>query len=250
MSNLVPSEVLGEIPVDLEAIGTSWGVCRVVRRELDIAALLYRLADGNSVVFLRKDDSIGRQRFSWAHELGHIVMSNQNLPQFSCRRGNKPDRDLEHSCDVVASEILMPRRIFCEVANSVGWSLQATDHLAKYFQVSMTAAAIRLFEFMDEPLVISSWGSSREGRLKRKWLRRNELAKPLKPDFRTRVISEPVAPIRNALTDTGVHSGLEKVLITDKGQTKARTIFTESLGLGFGPSRTILAFHYLNRGPE
>ena len=225
------------------------GVQQVLTRELDIPGLLYRLDSHRSIVVLNQDEPSGRQRFTHAHELGHILVGTGEEPQVSCRNGKQINRRLERACDVIASEILMPEVVFRQCANDFGWTLRSVRELANHFQVSVTAAALRIFELIQEPLVISAWRPVDMSmvNLKRLWLRRNELGKALKPDFRRRNGSHVFLPVLRATTDVGVQSGSSKVLLTHEGETLAQVVFTESLGVGVGRSRLVLAFHYLAR---
>ena len=100
---LLPADVLADVPTDLEAIGLLWGVEKVIQRKLDVAGLLRPLDGGGSVIFLNEDDSPARRRFSWAHELGHVIMPRSEGIRTFCRKLNQPDQSLERSCDIITS---------------------------------------------------------------------------------------------------------------------------------------------------
>ncbi len=80
--------------------------------------------------------SRGRKRFTIAHELGHAVFetTGPNCPKYG--------QELERICDMLASEFLLPRRIFSEHA---GPSIDATTvyKLARLFDASLMATALR-----------------------------------------------------------------------------------------------------------
>jgi Zn-dependent peptidase ImmA (M78 family) len=87
------------------------------------------------------DDSVvlGRQRFTMAHELGHLMLHPLGLDYRAIHSAGSKDRK-EVEADQFAAELLMP-----------GWMLRAymqatTDvgKLAEHFQVSEQAMAIRL----------------------------------------------------------------------------------------------------------
>jgi hypothetical protein len=237
------------MPVDLESLGSYWGVQKIVKRELDIAGLLYRLHGNRSVVFVKETDSLGRQRFSCAHEFGHIIMAGNEFGQFSCRKANQIDRTLERCCDIIATEILMPRRLFCSAADQYGWTLRAVRDLAHHFQVSISSAAIRLLELAREPILMSAWRADSTPllKLKLRWSRPNDLAKTLKPDVRWKAGPDALPTVYQAFEATCFKSGSSRVLVRSKGESIYRTVLTEALGIGSGRERTVFGFHYLLR---
>ncbi len=82
--------------------------------------------------------SLGRRRFTIAHELGHAFFerSGPNCP----RRG----KELERICDLFAVELLMPREQTASVVDDPGPRSVLT--LADRFEVSLTAAMYRYTE--------------------------------------------------------------------------------------------------------
>lgn len=246
---LVPSSLLERPPVDINAIGSYLGVQEVVVRPLNIPGFLRVVGDGKSIVFLNEENPARRQRFTHAHEIGHLLLSGHGEGEIFCREATMNPKALERACDAVATEILMPRRVFGNTANRFGWTLDSVRQLASYFEVSLTAAAIRLFELIQEPMAISYWRVRQDVRkyLKQIWLRTNEFGRPLKPDFRTRPRLDTAEPINLAIDGYGMKAGATKVLLTQDGITRSGTMLTEALGIGSGRNRTILAFHYLSR---
>ncbi len=82
------------------------------------------------------DLSPQRRRFTIAHELGHVIVdaAGPGIP--------RTGKELERLCDMFASEILMPKRVFLESASS-GVSIKDVFRLARSFQTSLTSTAIR-----------------------------------------------------------------------------------------------------------
>ena len=245
----MPADLWSTLPIDLDRVGAHWGVKKIIERRLDAAGLLYRLDKGGSVVFVKQGDSKGRQRFSCAHELGHIVMADERSPQFACRKPSQTNRALERCCDIIATEILMPRKLFCATADSQGWSLNAVRPLAERFCVSITAAAIRLLEFMEEPVLMTSWRVEESPlvRLKRRWASRNQAAKSMRPEVRWRTGPEALLPLYQSINRSGVVGGTSKVLMHIDRESRYSPVQTEALGVGRGDERTVLGFHYLSR---
>jgi hypothetical protein len=83
--------------------------------------------------------SPGRRRFTIAHELAHAIFetTGPNCPRYG--------RELERICDMLASEILLPRQVFIERAGS-DCSPQKIFKLAGEFQTSLMATALRCYQ--------------------------------------------------------------------------------------------------------
>lgn len=81
------------------------------------------------VIFLNKGLSGDRQRFTLAHELGHIIMHTFPTP------------NMEKEADEFAAELLMPK---ADIAPQLsGMSLQKAAQLKPYWKVSMGALIVR-----------------------------------------------------------------------------------------------------------
>lgn len=243
----VDPQTFDRIPTNLEVVGEQLGVQAVLRRELDVSAFLYPMEDNRLVVFLNSTDVPGRQRFSWAHELGHIVMAEESVPLLPCGTGRMRDKELERSCDVIAAELLMPRRLFAEAADMEGWTLKAVPRLARLFQVTMQAAAVRLCELSKRPLMMSVWqGNARpiEG-LRYKWARPNQAGRTCRPKVEWKNNAEALAPLYQAFRSPGIAVGACKVLLTSDKLRNFRSVPSEAIGLGNGIKRTVIGFHYL-----
>lgn len=250
----VPGDILRTPPVNLEEISEHWGVKKVIRRELDVAGLLYRLEEGGSIIFLRESDSPSRQRFSWAHELAHIVVSNSDLPEVSCRRAGKVDKKVEDYCDAIAAEILMPQRDFRTSADQLGWGLKSVHELAMRFNVSMDSAAIRMKDLNAEPVLMSMWrvGKGPLNALSRMWARPNQLAERFKPSVNWKSGPDAMFPLYEALTARECTSGSSRVLMKPREDSKSKSyswVTTEGFGIGRGKTRRVIGFHYLARKP-
>ena len=246
----VPADILQVPPIDLEAVGACWGVEKIIERELDVAGLLYRLDGGGSVVFVKSGDSPGRKRFSWAHELGHILMSSPGSAQVACRKPGQIDRALERSCDIIATEILMPQQEFSAKAGDFGWTLRAIRTLADTFQVTVQAAVRRLMELIDELALMSVWCPRPHQpllRLKHSWSIPNQPGKQWRPQVLWQTGPDFIPPMYQALNEARVVSGVSKVLMYRDGETRYQWVQTEALGVGRGDKRTVLGFHYLSR---
>ena len=175
-------------------------------------------------------------------------MADQIVPQVSCRKGAKVDKDLERSCDVIATELLMPRELFSQAADGIGWTLDSVRQLSRQFQVTIQAAALRLFELTTQPLVISVWQTRKDPMLglRSKWSRTNHLGKSLKPSVSWKSGAEAIQPIYEAFQAQGIATGSCQVLLTRNGSRNYRSVPSEAIGVGRGTGRTVIGFHYLD----
>ena len=151
-------------PVDLNGMARKWGVTSVEERQISSDAMLLPSLNGYSIILKPVSTPSGhvRQRFSFAHELGHLMLRELML---SARQNADIDHRLpyhlqdeeERLCDHIASEILMPRISFEEDSWLGGWTLENVPRLAGQYEVSVATAARRMVELMPEPCVVAAW---------------------------------------------------------------------------------------------
>lgn len=95
----------------LGAVLEALGVRRVRTKEMILEGALKAAPDGRFDVWVRADRSSVRQRFSLAHECGHILFFR--LAPLAKRRqidaGEVADEEEERLCNVAAEELLMPQ---------------------------------------------------------------------------------------------------------------------------------------------
>lgn len=139
---------LWEGPIDLERICGELGVAKVEYRSLPCDGVLIPLSSGYKVMIASWAPK-PRQRFSLAHELGH-VMVHTLIPETrraATRSVFTPPGHAEEErfCDLFASRLLMPNRMI-DVAMDRGFGLAAIRDLALVAGSSLSAAARRLRE--------------------------------------------------------------------------------------------------------
>jgi len=96
-------------------------------------------------IYLNASDSYERQRFTLAHEIGHVVLHHPENEEDEYRmvdyRGRNQTFDpKEWEANIFAANILMPE----EKTKQIWEQLNDVDDFARYFEVSRSAAAIRL----------------------------------------------------------------------------------------------------------
>jgi hypothetical protein len=145
--------------IDLDALVRDRGV-EVKRGGLrGCEGRLVRL--GNRGIIRIRDISLGstRSRFALSHELGHWEM-HVNTQAFICTNENLRDYKgdpMESEANTFASELLMPTYMVRPIIESNEPSLGTARSIAVEFNVSVTAAAIRmLLETRHECFLVTS----------------------------------------------------------------------------------------------
>ncbi len=99
-------------------------------------------------VYERAAAENGRARFTFCHELGHLILHQGQTLQLA--RGNVPDwpayEDSEWQADTFAAEFMMPVQMVSDLCRSV-------EEIASTFGVSRTAAGIRRNQLREEGLI-------------------------------------------------------------------------------------------------
>lgn len=143
--------VLGEdgySPIDIFALVNGW-------KDKKITIVCYPLSERISgmctrigeeiVICINSKSSYGRQRFTLAHELYHILYED-NLNRIICGmsfNGNKPDSEKE--ADQFASYLLMPYDSLLQYGEKFnGWKLDNVIAAEQFFQISHMAMMLRL----------------------------------------------------------------------------------------------------------
>lgn len=103
----------------------------------------------------RSGMSEGRVRFTIAHELGHLFLENVDGFETSCSLdGENKNKENERQADEFASHLLLPKDW---VRDSMGKTIKGIESVLKIsreFEVSQTAAAIRLVQLSELPCAV------------------------------------------------------------------------------------------------
>ena len=157
-----------DLPVDLKSLSSFFGVRTVSHAKNLRADAMLIPQSGGFVVRLRSPPvSLGRLRFSWAHELAHSIFFERKdkLPTRVVPTGT----DLEERlCDLAAREILLPEssvsRGFESLRPRYGTS-ELVSKMAKLAEVSPQVIASRLVELaLLDDTVIAGWLRTSEKR--------------------------------------------------------------------------------------
>ena len=147
--------------IDLEAVAWTLGA-RVRYRPLDGCEARIIGNGDRAIITVNSRSPHRRQRFSLGHELGHWQHHRGRLLVCRASEIGGPVRQgtaLERTADVFAADLLMPRYLFRAAARRhPKLNFQAVRAMADLFDVSLTAAAIRLVEERHSPAVLVCHG--------------------------------------------------------------------------------------------
>lgn len=146
---------IDSLPVPVEELALSLGAdLEFEPYEGEVSGMLYRYDEGGAVIGVNSTHAQTRQRFTVAHEIGHLVM-HKGQPMFvdrfvrvNWRNGASAVEEVE--ANAFAAELLMPRRLVQrEVERALGKRRnitvqQLSAELARLFQVSPEAMQYRL----------------------------------------------------------------------------------------------------------
>lgn len=114
--------------------------------------------------YITVDDqaSLGRRRFSAAHELGHWLYDREQVAALALvaarcsdlngrKRGSPGSREVR--ADKFAAELLLPLPFFQRAAGSRAATIRTFSELAQIFRTSFTAAAFRFVDIDSRPTI-------------------------------------------------------------------------------------------------
>jgi hypothetical protein len=116
-------------------------------------------------------ESLGRIRFTQAHELGHYILHRQAKESFQCSEEDMlnwdiEEKNIESQADKFASSLLMPLHDFREQVTNTTVDLDVLGGCADRYGVSLTAAILRWLEHTDQKAVVIH---SRDGYMNWSW---------------------------------------------------------------------------------
>lgn len=140
-------------PVDMLVLASMRGISRVTAVEQPWAGMLVPI-DGRFVVHVREGDSLGRQRFTIGHEIGHTLdPAFAPIRHYRCNPATAKSRT-ETLSDVVASELLMPARSFRSDLGMAGLTTQGIECLSDRYVASLEATALRAVDLWPRPALL------------------------------------------------------------------------------------------------
>jgi Zn-dependent peptidase ImmA (M78 family) len=148
-------------PVPLELLASFQGVVTIEAVNMSYAGRLLALPQREFIIQVKATDPLGRQRFSIAHEISHLLIPNYHLSpvdKVDGLTGEFPVRDEEeYLCDLGARDLLLPKAMFCEQLHTKQPSIENLFSIAKVFGSSVEATAIRTDQLSVWPCVPIIW---------------------------------------------------------------------------------------------
>ena len=115
--------------------------------------------DGMGIITI--DDKItekGQKKFTIAHEMGHFFNTGKKNGSYFCSgldiRGIKQTITAEIDANDFAAELLMPEDWFCTFTKGKKFEKKLLSGTAEYFDISLSAAALRYAEIGNHPVAI------------------------------------------------------------------------------------------------
>jgi Zn-dependent peptidase ImmA (M78 family) len=153
---LLAAAKIKEAPVPVERLARLVGA-RIHYEPFDgqVSGMVHRRPDRVAIIGVNSTHSIVRQRFTIAHELGHLILhKDENLHVdekspigFRNEESSRATKDTEIEANQFAAELLMPVDLLAKEIKSLPDDMDAEDavsELANRFQVSEQAMTLRL----------------------------------------------------------------------------------------------------------
>ena len=131
------NECVTELPVKVTALCRDMGIRVQMFKPEDGNDGKSTIIDGQPHIFISDQCSIARQRFTAAHELGHILLGHVGRYDLVNREPSSKDNPIEQAANVFASRILAPACVL--------WALDARtpEQISELCQISYQAASFR-----------------------------------------------------------------------------------------------------------
>jgi Zn-dependent peptidase ImmA (M78 family) len=159
-ARLLEAAMVEEPPIHLEEISSVAGVA-VTKVDLeDCDGCTFQFEEGPVICLNTSVQSLLRQRFTWAHELGHAVLHREQ-PQWRDtfdileRAWDMSENAEEAEANLFASELLLPRTMLKkDDLLDKEFDFGLLDEVADRYQVSYTAATVRFVNTTDTKVAV------------------------------------------------------------------------------------------------
>ncbi len=131
------NEGITELPVKVGRLCQQMGISLRYYSPVDDNDGISTIIDGQATLLVSDRSHPMRQRFTAAHELGHILLGHVGKYQLVNREPSSSDNPIEQEANVFASRLLAPACVL--------WALDARtpEQIAALCQISYQAAAFR-----------------------------------------------------------------------------------------------------------
>ncbi len=142
------------VPVDLLALASELGIAEIATVNGLIEDGRLEQTRGRVRVLLSNRSTPERQRFTLAHEIGHLLLADPKRDLIARRM--KSGDDVERFCDHFAAALLLPRAAV-EEFGARPKTLSNVRRLAAQAETSLAAATVRLNEVADWRCSLLHW---------------------------------------------------------------------------------------------
>lgn len=143
-SDFISENKLFQYPIDLFSLCKIYGWKIKYYNKKDNKEFLQISTDGfvvennnKYIIFLNQDMIESRQRFTIAHEIGHIILGHHNLDGYNLIANSGLDTDVEQEANMFARLILCPAQITRYLPKN-------SDCISSFFKVSKQMAELTL----------------------------------------------------------------------------------------------------------
>ena len=134
---IILQEGIKELPVNVSALCRHMGIDVKLYEPVDQNSGFTKVVFGRPVIYVSKLEPIKRQRFTAAHELGHILNGDLGKHKLVNREPSPDDNPIEQAANVFASRLLAPACVLW------GCGVQSAQEISELCDISMPAAEFR-----------------------------------------------------------------------------------------------------------
>lgn len=163
-----------------ERLAPFQGIKRIIKEDLgSLSGLLLPLRDGFEIK-INATHSPQRQNFSCAHEISHTFFFEEEgktlIKALTKEKGGRISNIwLESLCDVSASELLAPSKVFIGYASRYFFGIHSIKPLCKIFNTSVIPIILRLCDLNPRLCSVIYWSRKNSGEIDDLKLRANWL---------------------------------------------------------------------------
>lgn len=125
------------LPVNVSALCRQLGITVRLYEPIDDNSGYSAVLSGRPVIFVSSSEPVRRQRFTAAHELGHILNGDLGKYELVNREPSPDDNPIEQAANVFASRLLAPACVLW------GIGVQSAKEISELCDISMPAAEFR-----------------------------------------------------------------------------------------------------------